>query len=659
MTRRSPAAAIALAAFCLSGSPLVGKNYTLVSPGGKVRVAIDVGPRVSWSVTYGPAAILAPSFISMTINDNVILGRSTVVERVEPRSVDETIRPPIPVKRAIVPDRYSELTIRIRGNYGLCFRAYDDGVAYRFFTGYRREITINAEEATFAFPGRPAAWFPFTESLHTSFESHYVRLPLAEVGAKRFGYAPVVVELEAGPRVAVAEADLEDYPGMFLTGNDKGLPELRGLFAPFPLEEKLREKSDRELDVVKAANYIAVTQGGRTFPWRVVAIADTDAGLIGHDLLYRLAGAPRIKDLTWIRPGKVAWDWWNANTLYGVDFKAGLNTATYRKYIDFAARNGLEYVILDEGWSDPGDLFKLNPEIDMPGLAAYAAGKKVGLVLWCVWLTLDRQLDRALDQFAAWGVRGIKVDFMDRDDQKMVGFYRRCAEAAARRRLVVDFHGAHLPAGLYRGYPNILTSEGLMGLEYAKWSDSVTPDHDLSLPFTRMLAGPMDYTPGAMRNAMKDRFLPIFELPLSQGTRCHQMAMFVVYESPFQMLCDSPSAYEAEPGLLGFISGIPTVWDETKPLDGKIEDYVVLARKSGPDWFAAAMTDWTPRSLELRLDFLEDGTYEAEILSDGINSDRYAADYRRELKTVSRGDRLNIELASGGGWLARFRRKAA
>ncbi len=658
MTRRSPAAAIALAAFCLSGSPLVGKNYTLVSPGGKVRVAIDVGPRVSWSVTYGPAAILAPSFISMTINDNVILGRSTVVERVEPRSVDETIRPPIPVKRAIVPDRYSELTIRIRGNYGLCFRAYDDGVAYRFFTGYRREITINAEEATFAFPGRPAAWFPFTESLHTSFESHYVRLPLAEVGAKRFGYAPVVVELEAGPRVAVAEADLEDYPGMFLTGNDKGLPELRGLFAPFPLEEKLREKSDRELDVVKAANYIAVTQGGRTFPWRVVAIADTDAGLIGHDLLYRLAGAPRIKDLTWIRPGKVAWDWWNANTLYGVDFKAGLNTATYRKYIDFAARNGLEYVILDEGWSDPGDLFKLNPEIDMAGLAAYAAGKKVGLVLWCVWLTLDRQMDRALDQFAAWGVRGIKVDFMDRDDQKMVGFYGRCAEAAARRRLVVDFHGAHLPSGLYRAYPNILTSEGLMGLEYAKWSDSVTPDHDLSLPFTRMLAGPMDYTPGAMRNAMKDRFLPIFELPLSQGTRCHQMAMFVVYESPFQMLCDTPSAYEAEPGLLAFISGIPTVWDETKPLDGKIEDYVVLARKSGPDWFAAAMTDWMPRSLELRLDFLEDGTYEAEILSDGINSDRYAADYRRELKTLSRGDRLKIDLVSGGGWVARFRKKA-
>lgn len=650
---------VILAALCFAGSPLAGKTYTLVSPGRKVQVNIDVGPRVSYSVTYGSSAVLAPSFISMTINDNVILGRATVVERVEPRSVDEIILPPVRVKRALIPDRYSELTIRIRGNYGLCFRAYDDGAAYRFFTGYRREITVNAEEATFAFPERAAVWFPFTESLHTSFESRYVRLPLAEIGSKRFGYAPVVVELEGGVRVAVAEADLEDYPGMFLTGNDRGLPELKGLFAPFPLEEKQREKSDRELEVVKAAEHIAVTQGNRTYPWRVLAIADTDAGLVGHDLLYRLAGAPRIKDISWIRPGKVAWDWWNANNVYGVDFKAGINTVTYRKYIEFAAHNGLEYVILDEGWSDPGDLFKLNPEIDMAGLAAHAAENKVGLVLWCVWLTLDRQMDKALDQFAKWGVRGIKVDFMDRDDQKMVGFYWRCAEAAARRRLVVDFHGAHLPAGLYRAYPNVLTSEGLMGLEYAKWSDSVTPDHDLSLPFTRMLAGPMDFTPGAMRNAIKGRFLPVFELPMSQGTRCHQLAMFVVYESPFQMLCDSPSAYEREPEVLSFLAGVPTVWDETKPLDGKIEDYVLLARKSGPDWYAAAMTDWTSRTLELRLDFLEDGTYEAEILSDGLNVDRYASDYRREVKTLRREDRLKIELASGGGWVARFRKKTA
>ncbi len=506
MINRSPAAL--LVALCLAGSPLAGKTYTLVSPGQKVRVTIEAGKRVSYSVTYGSSPVLAPSFLSMTINDNVVLGRSTVVERVEPRSVDETILPSVRIKRALVPDRYSELTIRIRGNYGICFRAYDDGVAYRFFTGYRQKITINAEEATFAFPGKPFVWFPFTEAFHTSFESPYVHLPLAEIGPKRFGYAPVVVEIEGGPRVAVAEADLEDYPGMFLSGTESGAPELKGLFAPFPLEEKLREKSDRELEVAKAAGHIAVTRGNRTYPWRVIAIADSDAGLVGHDLLFRLAGAPRIKDAAWIRPGKVAWDWWNANMLYGVDFKAGVNTATYRKYIDFAARNGIEYVILDEGWSDPADLFKLAPDMDLAGLAAYASGKKVGLVLWCVWLTLDRQMEKALDRFAEWGIRGIKVDFMDRDDQKMVGFYWRCAEAAAKRRLLVDFHGAHLPAGLHRAYPNILTSEGVMGLEHVKWSDSPTPDHDLVLPFTRMLAGPMDYTPGAMRNAAKGPFPP-------------------------------------------------------------------------------------------------------------------------------------------------------
>ena len=656
MIDRSPAAL--LVALCLAGSPLAGKTYTLVSPGQKVRVTIEVGKRVSYSVTYGSSPVLAPSFLSMTINDNVVLGRSTVVERVEPRSVDETILPSVRIKRAVVPDRYSELTIRIRGNYGLCFRAYDDGVAYRFFTGYRQKITINAEEATFAFPGKPFVWFPFTEALHTSFESPYVRLPLAEIGPKRFGYAPVVVEIEGGPRVAVAEADLEDYPGMFLAGTESGAPELKGLFAPFPLEEKLREKSDRELEVAKAAGHIAVTRGNRTYPWRVIAIADSDAGLVGHDLLFRLAGAPRIKDVAWIRPGKVAWDWWNANMLFGVDFKAGVNTATYRKYIDFAARNGIEYVILDEGWSDPADLFKLAPDMDLAGLAAYASGKKVGLVLWCVWLTLDRQMEKALDRFAEWGIRGIKVDFMDRDDQKMVGFYWRCAEAAAKRRLLVDFHGAHLPAGLHRAYPNILTSEGVMGLEHVKWSDSPTPDHDLVLPFTRMLAGPMDYTPGALRNAGKDRFRPDFELPMSQGTRCHQLAMFVVYESPLQMLCDSPSSYEREPEVMGFLSGVPTVWDETKPLDGRIGDFVALARRSGGDWYAAAMTDWSPRALDIPLDFLEDGSYEAEIFSDGLNVDRYASDVRRDVRTLNRGERLRVELASGGGWVARFRKKS-
>jgi alpha-glucosidase len=354
----------------------------------------------------------------------------------------------------------------------------------------------------------------------------------------------------------------------------------------------------------------------------------------------------------------VAWDWWNANNIYRVDFKSGTNTDTYKRYVDFASRNAIEYIILDEGWSAPDDLFKINPEIDMTDLLTYARGKNVGIVLWCVWYTLDKQMDRALDQFAKWGVKGVKVDFMDRDDQKMVGFYWRCAEASAKRRLVVDFHGAHKPTGMRRAYPNVLTNEGVMGLEYSKWSATVTPEHDLLIPFIRMLAGPMDFTPGAMRNAQEKQFRTVFDVPMSQGTRCHQLAMYVIYESPLQMLCDSPSSYDREPEVLAFLSAVPTVWDETRALDGKVGDYLAVARKSGRDWYVGAMTDWTPRTLEIKLDFLDDGTYETEIFADGANADRYAADYKKEVRQVGRGDVLKLSLAPGGGWAARMTHKS-
>lgn len=649
---------VVLAVLGFGGLPLAAKTHTLSSPGKKVVVTIETGPRVTYSVSYGARTVLAPSPISMTINDNVILGRATVVERTEPRTADESISPPVRLKRGVMTDRYAELTIRFRGNYGLRFRAYDDGAAYRFVTGYRSRIEVNAEEAAFVFPGRPSAWFPSVEGMHTSFESPYVRVPMADIGPKTLGYGPVVVELEDGLRAAVAEADVEDYPGMFLSGGEPGAPALRGVFAPLPVEEALREGSDRELEVIKAADHIAMTRGNRVYPWRVLAISETDAGLVEHDLVDRLAGPSRLKDTSWIRPGKAVWDWWSANLLHGVGFRSGLNTETYKAYIDFAARNGLEYVILDEGWSAPADLSRTNPDMDMEALAAYAAEKRVGLILWCVGRTLDLQMDAALDRFARWGARGIKVDFLDRDDQKMVAYYWRCAEAAARRRLVVDFHGAHLPAGLHRAYPNVLTSEGVLGLEHCKWSASVTPDHDLCLPFTRMLAGPMDYTPGALRNAGKDRFRPDFGLPMSQGTRAHQLAMYVVFESPLQMLCDSPSAYEREGTTLEFLSRVPTVWDETRALEGRIGDVVLVARRSGPDWYVAGLTDWTPRTLEARLDFLEPGAYEAEIFSDGPNVDRYAADLLKDSRPVSRGDKLRVPMASGGGWVARLKRKA-
>lgn len=479
-------------------------------------------------------------------------------------------------------------------------------------------------------------------------------MPLNEIGAERFGFAPVLVNIKDGPRVAITDADLEDYPGMFLTGNDQGLPLLRGKLAPYPLEEKLRPKSDRELEVIKAADYIAITKGTRNFPWRVVVIAEKDGDLIESDIIYRLAKPLQLKDTSWIRPGKVAWDWWNANNVHGVDFRSGINTETYMYYIDFASRDGIEYVILDEGWSDPADLFKINPEIDMEKLLAHAKKKNVGLLLWCVWLTLEKQMDQALDQFEKWGIKGIKVDFMDRDDQKMVNFYWRCAEAAAKRRFLVDFHGAHKPVGIRRAFPNVLVKEGVLGLEYSKWSDRVTPEHDLLIPFIRMLAGPMDYTPGAMNNAQEKQFWPIFNRPMSQGTRVHQLAMYVVYEAPLQMLCDSPSNYLREPEMMEFLSCVPTVWDETKVLDAKVGDYVLVARKSGEDWYLGAMTDWTPRTLEVDLGFLDRGIYEALIYEDGINADRYAGDYRKKIKTLSSGEKLHIFLAPGGGWVVRL-----
>lgn len=633
---------------------LSARIYEVASPRGKVRVAVSVADRVFYMVFVGGQRVLSASAVSMTIDGGVVLGKDPRVVRVERRSVDASIVPPVKEKRAVITDRFNEMTLRFRGGYRLIFRAYDDAAAYRFFVEKRGPVKVNDEEATFFFCGDVSAWVPFTKGMHTSFESNYTFLPVKEVGPVRLAFAPVLVDFPGRAKVAVSEADIDDYPGMFLTGNEAGLPLLRGKFAPYPLEERFRAKSNRALEVARAADYIAMTHGPRAFPWRVLAVAEKDGGLIENDIIYRLGPELRLKDASWIRPGKVAWDWWNDLNIYGVDFAAGVNTATYKHYVDFAAEHGLEYIILDEGWSAPDDLLRVNPDVDLPELVSYASSKGVGVILWCIWVTLDRQMDRALDQFAAWGVKGVKVDFMDRDDQRVVDFYRRCAEAAAARRLVVDFHGAFKPDGLRRAFPNILTREGVLGLEYSKWSANVTPEHDLLIPFIRMLAGPMDFTPGAMLNAQEKQFHAVFNRPMSQGTEAHQLAMYVVYESPLQMLCDSPSNYRREPDAMAFLSKVPTVWDETRVLDARVGDYVVVARRNGKEWYLGAMTDWSPRRLEVSLDFLEDRAYEAELFADGTNAARYAGDLKREKIRVKKGDPLTISMAPGGGWAARL-----
>jgi alpha-glucosidase len=440
---------------------------------------------------------------------------------------------------------------------------------------------------------------------------------------------------------------------MDLTGG-KQPNSLKGLFPYYPSKvELVRDRNER---VLEREQYLAKTSGTREFPWRVLVIADQDSTFLDTDIVYRLASESRIADTGWIRPGKVAWDWWNFNNVFGVPFRAGVNTETYKHYIDFAAEYGIEYIILDEGWYKLGDLTVQMPGIDMDAIAAHARQKDVGLIMWVVWKTLDMQMAQVLDQFQKWGVKGIKVDFMQREDQWMVNYYERVAIEAAKRHLMVDFHGSYKPTGLYRTYPNVMTSEGVLGLEQNKWGEA-TPDNAVTFPFMRMMAGPVDYTPGAMLNATRQGFRSIANRPMSMGTRCQQLAMYVIYESPLQMLADSPSNYRREPECLEFLAAVPTVWDETKVLSAAIGKHILTARRSGNDWYIGAMTNWDPRDLDVPLSFLGDGAWEADIYKDGPNADRAGVDFAREKKRVNRQETLKIHLAPGGGWVAHISKK--
>jgi alpha-glucosidase len=623
---------------------------TVSSPNGAIVVTVAAGTDLSWSIAMDGRPVLLPSRIGLRLDGNRGLGTPATVRGTTTRSVNQVLRPVVRVKRAEVRDQFNERRIDFAGDYSLVVRAYDDGVAYRFETRLPGEIQVVAEDATLRFAGDHSMYFPEETSLLSHQERSYKRVTISQVGAK-FSSLPAIVEVPGGPKVAITEADLFDYPGMDLTGGDEP-NSLKGLFPYYPAKVDL--KRDRDEDVVAREPYMAKTKGTREFPWRVLVLASRDTTLLDTDIVFRLASESKLADTSWIRPGKVAWDWWNFNNVYGVPFRAGVNTDTYKHYIDFAAENGLEYVILDEGWYKLGDLLTQMPGIDMEAIASHARAKKVGLVMWVIWKTLDLQMAQALDQFEKWGVKGIKVDFMQREDQWMVNFYERTAIEAARRKLLVDFHGAYKPTGLYRTYPNVVTSEGVLGLEQGKWGDLASPDNAVTFPFMRMMAGPVDYTPGAMLNATKADFRPVNNRPMSQGTRCQQLAMYVVFESPLQMLADSPSNYRKEPESLAFLSAVPTVWDETRVIGAAIGEYILVARRSGRDWYIGALTSWKSRDLEVPLDFLGQGAWEADIYRDGPNADRAGVDYAREKRPVSSTDRLRIHLAPGGGFVARI-----
>jgi alpha-glucosidase len=637
-------------AFYLTSAAVAQSSYDLRSPDQRIEIRVRTAKGVRYDVLLKEKVLLEDCTLSLDI-DHKMLGPEAKVLKSRERSSNQVLEPVVRQKFAKIRENYNELRIEMAGGYAVAFRAYNEGAAYRFETFLPQpQVKVYAEEANFHFPSNFIVYYPQEDSFFSHNERKYLPQHLTEIVPAFIATLPAVVDVGDGAKVAIAESDVEDYPGLWLRGT--GGNGLSAVFPPYPLKEKLER--DRDFRVVESADYIAVTGGTRTFPWRVMGIAEKDGDLLTNQLTWLLAKPSQVQDTSWIKPGKVAWDWWNYNNVYGVDFKAGINTQTYKFYVDFAAKYGIPYVILDEGWYKLGDLLEVVPEINMEELTAYAKQKNVGIILWVIWKTLDDQLEPALNQFAKWGVKGIKVDFMQRSDQLLINYYHKISRETAKRKMLVDFHGDQKPATMTRTWPNLISTEGVRGLEWDKWSAETEPKHDVTLPFTRMFLGPMDFTPGAMLNAQKSSFAPIFNRPMSLGTRCHQLAMYVVYESPLQMLSDSPSNYLREPEVMDFLAPVPTEWDETKVLDARIADYVVVARRNGSDWYIGAMTDWTPRELQVDFSFLPEGHFQMEAFQDGANADRMGSDYKMLKSQVSKATKLKIKLAPGGGWAARI-----
>lgn len=644
--------------FFLFDDSLAADSLTVSSPDGKTEVVIWLKENPRYSIQYEGTTLLLPSSIDISLNNGHHVSDDLRIRKYSIQTVNELITSPVPEKRREIRNEYRELKIEFRQPYSLWFRVYNDGVAYRWETRFKDSVIIKNELAQFAFSPGKKILLPIVEPrkevdrFHTSFEELYRLKAIDSLADSVFAYSPVLVGTGEEIKMAITESDLEDYPGMFLRGTGSNM--LQGLFAPFPLEERMTEGEFPQSVVAKRADYVAKTKGSRTFPWRVLIIAKEDKELPQNDLVYRLAPASRVKDVSWINPGMGTDEWIIGINLFNVPFKSGVNTATYKYYIDFAKRFGLDRIMMDAGWSNYKDLFDINPAINMDTIAAYAKANKVKLSMWTLCSTLDRQLDSALKQFNKWGVDFIMTDFMDRDDQAMVNFYHRIAEASASHKIMIMYHGAFPPKGFNRTWPNAITREGVLGSEYNIWSDKPTPEHDVTLPFTRMLAGPLDYEPGLLDNATREQFRPVAQKVMSQGTRCHQLAMFVVYDSPMQIFSGNPSQGLLEPEYMNLLGSLPTTWDETKIIEARVSDYIITARKKGEAWYIGGITDWTAREFDLSLDFLDQEKYNAQLCADGINAETYPSDYSIKNFNWRKGQRLKIKMAPGGGFLLKL-----
>ncbi len=638
------------------------QSLTLASPDGRLVAHIwtdDVV--VHYYVYLGDIQLLRPSLIDIEHSQGGKTFDALTVRKVTRRTIDETVASPF-TRQATMRNHCNELTLQMREGLSLVFRAYNEGIAYRF-VWEGKPGRVNKEKVDYSFYGDWNITAPYVsqfDSLRhevqysTSFENQYTTLPLSQLDQSRLCFLPLMVHCDNGVKVCITESALLDYPGLYLHGTG-GRP-LVGEHAPLPRRVEQGGHNNLQLLVREREDYIAEMDRSKVFPWRIMMVG-TDTEIAMNNLSYLLAEPSRVNDVSWVKPGKVAWEWWNCFNISGVDFPAGVNNDTYKHYIDFASRYGIEYVILDEGWAVNGeaDLFKVVPEIDLPMLVQYAKERNVGIILWAGYYAFERDMKRVCEHYSQMGVKGFKIDFMDRDDQLVVDFYRRAAEMCAKHKLLVDFHGAFKPAGFTRTYPNVLNFEGVFGLEQMKWAPTTVDQmrYDCEIPFIRQAAGPMDYTQGAMINGGKWNYHPCWMEPMSQGTRCHQLALYIVLESPLNMLCDSPTHYEREPDYTRFVAEIPTVWDETRVLQGEVGEYIVTARRKGSTWYVGGITNWTARDVDIALPLINLNISDIELYTDGINAHRRGSDYRHERQRAELPV-MTIHMAPGGGFVMKL-----
>ena len=621
----------------------------LSSPNGEIKVTLNITDKIYYSIAYDGDVLLKDNSLQLALKDEV-LGQNPRLRRRKYVSVDEQLTPVMPLKFSTVTNQYNQLTLTFK-NYSVEFRAYDDGVAYRFVTSRKGEVEVLGEEFAVNFPDDYLLHLQQPGGFKTSYEEPYTHVFSNEwKPSDKMSVLPVLIDTRKQYKILISESDLTDYPCMFLKGTGDN-----GIVSTFPKAPlAFGEDGDRSLKITQEADYIAKTSGARNYPWRYFVLTKDDRQLLENTMTYKLAGKNQLQDVSWIKPGQVSWEWWNDASPYGpdVNFVSGYNLETYKYYIDFASKFGIPYIIMDEGWAkSTRDPYTPNPKVDLHELIRYGKEKNVGIVLWLTWLTVENNFD-LFKTFNEWGIKGVKIDFMDRSDQWMVNYYERVAKEAAKHHLFVDFHGSFKPAGLEYKYPNVLSYEGVRGMEQM---GGCYPDNSLYLPFMRNAVGPMDYTPGAMISMQPNVYRSERPNAASIGTRAYQLALFVVFESGLQMLADNPTLYYRNEDCTRFITQVPVTWDETVALEAKAGEYVIVAKRKGDKWFIGGMTNngEKEREFTIKLDFLnKDRSYQMTSFEDGINAGRQAMDYRCKSSQVKAGEQLTIKMVRNGGFAA-------